>query len=132
MFEFLDKHFGGIYFINHKTKDYFPECAGLLNLSWVFSRNKRVMTHNYFWVINITIKKIIIGNTHLVHDVLETSPEGSLKFLMSGTYGGPSGDSQRTNTKIDGFMKKNFFRSNSPCTTYLFLFFTGRKNIQKL
>ena len=24
---------GGIYFINHKTKDYFPEGAGLLNLS---------------------------------------------------------------------------------------------------
>ena len=23
---------GGIYFINHKTKDYFPEDAGLLNL----------------------------------------------------------------------------------------------------
>ena len=24
---------GDIYFINHKTKDYFPEGAGLLNLS---------------------------------------------------------------------------------------------------
>ena len=24
---------GGIYFINRKTKDYFPERAGLLNLS---------------------------------------------------------------------------------------------------
>ena len=24
---------GGIYFINHKTKDYFPEDAGLLNQS---------------------------------------------------------------------------------------------------
>ena len=24
---------GGIYFINDKTKDYFPEGAGLLNLS---------------------------------------------------------------------------------------------------
>ena len=24
---------GGIYFINHKTKDYFPEGGGLLNLS---------------------------------------------------------------------------------------------------
>ena len=24
---------GGIHFINHKTKDYFPEDAGLLNLS---------------------------------------------------------------------------------------------------
>ena len=28
-------------------------------------------------------------------------------------------------------MKKLFLRSNSPSITYLFLFFTGRKNIQK-
>ena len=33
LFEFLDNGRGGIYFINHKTKDYFPEGAGLLNLS---------------------------------------------------------------------------------------------------
>ena len=26
-------HVGGIYFRNHKTKNYFPEGAGLLNLS---------------------------------------------------------------------------------------------------
>ena len=26
-------HVGGIYFINHKTKDFFPEGTGLLNLS---------------------------------------------------------------------------------------------------
>ena len=26
-------HLGGIYFINHTTKDYFPEGVGLLNLS---------------------------------------------------------------------------------------------------
>ena len=26
-------HVGGTYFINHKTKDYFPKGAGLLNLS---------------------------------------------------------------------------------------------------
>ena len=30
---FLTMHMGGICFINHTTKDYFPECAGLLNLS---------------------------------------------------------------------------------------------------
>ena len=28
-------------------------------------------------------------------------------------------------------MKKLFFRSNSPCITYLFLFLTERTNIQK-
>ena len=26
-------HVGGIYFMNHKTKDYFHESGGLLNLS---------------------------------------------------------------------------------------------------
>ena len=30
---FLIMQVGNIYFINHKTKDYFPEGAGLLNLS---------------------------------------------------------------------------------------------------
>ena len=33
---FLIMHVGGIYFINHKTKDYFPESAGLLNVSEYF------------------------------------------------------------------------------------------------
>ena len=78
-------------------------------------------------MIHITIKRIIIGNTQSAHDFPGTSPEGPLKVLMSGTYKGPSGESQRTNTKIDDFMKKLFSRSNSPCITYLFLFFY-RKN----
>ena len=30
---FLIMHVGGIHFINHKTNEYFPEGAGLLNLS---------------------------------------------------------------------------------------------------
>ena len=30
---FLIMHVGGIYFINHRTKDSFPGDAGLLNLS---------------------------------------------------------------------------------------------------
>ena len=30
---FLKMHVGGIYFINHKTKGYFPEGAGLLDVS---------------------------------------------------------------------------------------------------
>ena len=89
------------------------------------------MIRNYFWLIHITIEKIIIGNIQPAHDVPGTSPEGLLKVLTSGIYKGPSGDSQGTNTKIDDFMKKLFLRSNSPCITYLFLFFTGRTNIQK-
>ena len=68
----------------------------------------------------------------LARDVPGTSPEGPLKVLTSGTSRGPSGDSQGTNTEIDDLMKKLFFRCNSPCFTHLFLFFTGKTNIQKV
>ena len=64
------------------------------------------MIHNYFWVIHITVEKIIISQ-HMA------SRGGPLKVLTSGIYRGPSGESQGTNTKIDDFMKKLFFRSNS-------------------
>ena len=89
------------------------------------------MIPNYFRVIDITIDKNIIGNTQPAHVIPRTSPEGPLKVLTPGTYRGPSRDSLRTNTNIDDFMKKLFFRSNSPCNTYLFLLFTRRTNIQK-
>ena len=82
------------------------------------------MIHNYFWVIHITVEKIIISQ-HMA------SRGGPLKVLTSGIYRGPSGESQGTNTKIDDFMKKLFFRSNSSCITYLFLLFTEITNIQK-
>ena len=60
-----------------------------------------------------------------------TSRGHPLKVVTSGTYRGPSGDPQGTNAKTDGLMKKLFFKSKIPCITDLFLFFTGRKNIQK-
>ena len=72
------------------------------------------MIRNHFRVIHIIIEKIIIGNSQPTHDVLGMSPEGPLKILTSGTYRGSLGDSQWTNTKIDDFMEKLFFRSNSP------------------
>ena len=73
---------GGIYFINHKTKDYFPEGAGILNLSVSnLNEHKRAMIRNYFWVIHITIKKIIIGNIQPARDDPATSPGDSLKVL---------------------------------------------------
>ena len=89
------------------------------------------MIRNYFGVMYITSKMTIIGNTQQAHDVPETAPEDPLKDLTSGTARRPTGDSQGTNTKIDDFMKKKIFRSNSPCIAYLFLLFTRRKNIQK-
>ena len=42
-------HVRGIYFINHKTKDYFPESAGLLILSNDYL--KVTMIRNYFLVL---------------------------------------------------------------------------------
>ena len=54
-------------------------------------------------------------------------PEGAPKVLTSRTYREPSGNFQGINTIIDDLMKRNcFFSSNSPCTTYLFLFFAGK------
>ena len=38
--------------------------------------NKRAMIQNYFWLMHITIEKIIIGNTQPAHDNPGTSPEG--------------------------------------------------------
>ena len=58
------------------------------------------------------------------------SPEGPLKVLTSRTYRVPSGDSQGTNAKTYNLMIKLYFRSSSPCITYLFLIFTGKTNIQ--
>ena len=37
--------------------------------------NKRAMIRNYFWVVHITIKKIIIGNIQPAQDDPGTSPE---------------------------------------------------------
>ena len=76
------------------------------------------MIRNYFRVILIIIKKITIGNTQ--HD---TRRPGDVHWRSAKGLG--------INTKIDGLMKKLFFKSNSPCITYLFLSFTGRTNIQK-
>ena len=90
------------------------------------------MIHIYCRVMHIKIEKVIIGNTQPAHDVSETSPEGSLNVLTSRTYKGPSGESEGTNAKIGDFMGKLFFRSNSSFITYLFLFYTGRTNLQKL
>ena len=67
-------------------------------------------------------------DTQPAHDVLGTSPEGPVKILTSRT---DRAFLHGTNTKIDDLKKKLISRRNSPCITYLFLLFTGRKNIQK-
>ena len=54
-----------------------------------------------------------------------------LKVLTSETSRGSSRYSYGTNKKINDLIKKVFFRCNSPCLTYLLLFFTGKTNMQK-
>ena len=58
--------------------------------------------------------------------------EGSLKVLTPGTYREPAGDPHKNNTKIDDLVKKLLFRSNSPCITQLFLFFSQEEEIFKI
>ena len=79
--------------------------------------------------LSLTFK---VSRTQLANYASGTSPEGSLKVLTSGTYRGPSEDSQGTNTKTDELMKKLFSKSNSSCITHVILFSTRKKNIQKL
>ena len=54
------------------------------------------MIRNYFWVIHITIEKIIIGNTQPAHGDPGTSSEGSLtenlQGKLQGALRGLSGD----------------------------------------
>ena len=80
----------------------------------------------------LTSKLILEGSSQPAHDVSGTSPEGPLKVVTSGTYRGPSGDPQGTNIKNDNLVKKLFFRSNSSCITYLFLFFYRNNKFSKV
>ena len=51
---FLIIHVGGTYFVNHKTKDCFPESAGLLNLPM----------NEYLKGINSHDLQLFSGDTH--------------------------------------------------------------------
>ena len=112
-------HVGGRCFINHKTKDFFPEVAGLLNLS--MSTLKKSKSHD---------SQLFSGDIHFVRENCDrkhaagTRRSGDVPWRctkgpkvrdVQGNFRGFSGD----NTKIDDFMKKLFFRSNGPCITYL-------------
>ena len=54
---FLTMHVGGIYFRNHKTKNYFPEGAGLLNLS--VNTLKNYKSHD---------SQLFSGDTHYIRE----------------------------------------------------------------
>ena len=77
------------------------------------------MIRNYFWVIHTTIQKIIIGNIQPAQDDPETSSEGSPKCP---NIRDPQGTLREPIQKLMILWKNCFFRSNSHCVTYLFLF----------
>ena len=99
LFEFLDNARGWYILLNHKTKDYFTEVAGLLG----------AMIRNYFQVIYILIQKIVIGNTQLAHDVPRTSPGSLQKVLKSETCRGILRGLPRDQYKNWWFYDKNCF-----------------------
>ena len=67
---------GGIYFINHKTKDYFPESAGLLILSNDYL--KVTMIRNYFLVLTFRTYGRPSGNPQ--------GPTQKLTFLWKNCF----------------------------------------------
>ena len=50
------------------------------------------MIRNHFWVIDILIEKIVIGNTQPADNIARTFPEGFLKVLKFETCREISGD----------------------------------------
>ena len=71
------------------------------------------------------------SNVFVFHLDVLLANDGKYSSSRHTTSRGPSGDPQGNNTKTDDLMEKLFFRSNSLCITYPFLFFKVRKNIQK-
>ena len=59
-------------------------------------------------------------------DVPWRSPKGPNVQDLKETFRELSGEQRKTND----LMKKLFFRCSSPCITDIFLFFTGKANIQ--
>ena len=71
------------------------------------------------------------ASTRRSRDVLWRFPKGPKVKPTQETTRDPQGPLRRPIQKLMILWKKMFLRSNSPCITYLFLFFTGRTNIQK-
>ena len=70
----------------------------------------------------------LLAGTRRPGDITWTSPKGPNIRDLQGTFRELLGDQQ----KIDDLMKKVLFNCNSPCFTHLFLFFTGKTNMQKV
>ena len=64
------------------------------------------MIRNYFWVLHITIEKIIIGITQPAHDAPWRSPECPKVRNLQGSFRGLLGDQY----KNWYFMEKFFFQ----------------------
>ena len=76
----------------------------------------------YFFILSL----LLVNGPQVLYVNAGMFPAGTRR---PGTYRGPSGDCQGMNTKANDLMRNLFFRSNCPCTSYQFLFSTGRTNI---
>ena len=83
---------------------------------------RRVSQNNCLDIANTVI-------TQLAQDYTGTSPKGDVKVLTSRTYRGASMTLRGPILKfmVYDLLIKLHFRSNSPCITYLFWSFTGKK-----
>ena len=78
-----------MYFVNLKTKDYFREGAGWLNLSASTLKERKRHDSQLFLGENW---EDYHKNTQLVHDVLGTSPKGANMWDLQRTFRGLSGN----------------------------------------
>ena len=76
-----------------------------------------------------TVTRVWVGRAKFSPKTVLRSVWMIPKVLTSKTYRRPSRYSQGTNTKNYDLFIKLYFKSNSPCITYLFLSFTGITNI---
>ena len=74
----------------------------LFQNTFILKRPRVAIFADIIKIVTILNKTIFPAGTQRLGDVLE----GPLKVPTSGTYRGPSGDSQGTNTKTDDLMKK--------------------------
>ena len=96
-----------------------------ISMETIFINTKNSKTNEpHQFVLNLSQR---LDLTQPARNVPGTSPEGSLKVVMSGTSRGPLRNSQETNKNIDDLMKKVFFRRNSLCFTHLSLILFGNK-----
>ena len=85
------------------------------------------MIHNYFWVMHITVEKIVRGNTQPAHDVPRISPKGPSHWDLQGTFRGLLGDQ----FKDCRFYENNYFSDVIALLLHICFWFLHEEKIFK-